>query len=63
MRPDPISHFHFLRSANDHTFDATYTLIFQDPGLSLEGIDPEQLAKNLTRYGAGEAYVEAHAAQ
>jgi hypothetical protein len=52
-----------IRSANDHTFDATYTLTFAESGLRMEGSEPEQLAKNLTRYGAGEAYVEAHAAQ
>mgnify|MGYP001562684401 CR=1 FL=1 len=50
-----------IRSSSDHNFEAVYTLVFSS-GLDLAGADPEALAKNLTRYGAGEAYVEAHAA-
>ncbi len=50
-----------LRSATEHNFEAAYTLAFT-PGLSLEGDKPEAFAKNLTKYGSGEAFVEAHAA-
>jgi len=50
-----------IRAAQDHTFEAQYTLEF-DPGLPLRDESPENLTKNLTRYGGGEAYVEAHAA-
>jgi hypothetical protein len=50
-----------IRAAQDHTFEAQYTLEF-DPGLPLRDESPEKLTKDLTRYGGGEAYVEAHAA-
>lgn len=50
-----------IRTANDSNFEATYTITFR-AGLALVGVEPEVLTKNLTRYGAGEAYVEAHAA-
>jgi len=51
-----------IRAADDHSFEATYTMVYPAPGLPTAGIEAEQLGKNLTRYGAGEAYVEAHAA-
>jgi hypothetical protein len=50
-----------IRAAEDHTFEALYTLEFE-AGLPLRDQSPEKLTKNLTRYGGGEAYVEAHAA-
>ena len=50
-----------LRSATEHNFEAAYTLSFT-PGLSLEGDKAEAFAKSLTKYGSGEAFVEAHAA-
>ena len=50
-----------LRSATEHNFEADYTLTFT-PGLSLEGDKAEAFAKNLTKYGSGEAFVEALAA-
>jgi hypothetical protein len=49
-----------LKQPSQKNFDATYTLSFA-AGLSLAGGDPEQLAKNLTKFGGTEAYVEAHA--
>ncbi len=50
-----------LRSAKEVNFEATYTLTFPS-GLSLVRRRPEAFQKNLTKYGSGEAYVEAHAA-
>jgi hypothetical protein len=50
-----------LRSAADHDFTATYTLDFASP-LSTAPDKAEAFTKTLTRYGSGEAYVEAHAA-
>lgn len=50
-----------IRAAKDSNFEATYTIEFT-AGLPLGGLEAETLAKNLTKYGAGEAYVEAHAA-
>jgi hypothetical protein len=50
-----------LRSASEHRFEGTYTLVFPG-GLAVGGEKAEGLGKNLSRYGSGEAYVEAHAA-
>ena len=50
-----------LRNAVESNFEAAYTLTFP-AGLALAAGTPEAFAKNLTRYGSGEAYVEAHAA-
>jgi hypothetical protein len=50
-----------IRAARESDFQADYTLSFP-AGLSLLGDAPETLAKNLTRFGGGEAYVEAHIA-
>ena len=50
-----------LRAAKEVNFEATYTLTFPS-GLSLLPAQVEAFQKNLTRYGSGEAYVEAHAA-
>ena len=50
-----------LRSAREVNFDATYTLTFPS-GLSLVPARVEAFQKNLTKYGSGEAYVEAYAA-
>ncbi len=50
-----------IRASKDHSFEGEYTLTFTE-GLSLEADIPEQLQKDLTKYGSGEAYVEAHAA-
>lgn len=50
-----------IRTAKDSNFEAVYTVEFEK-GLLLSGPDAEKLAKDLTRYGAGEAFVEAHAA-
>lgn len=50
-----------LRTAADHDFTGTYTLTFSTPLLT--ALDrTEAFTKNLTRYGSGEAYVEADAA-
>jgi hypothetical protein len=50
-----------LRTAVDHDFTGTYTLVFSTPlPTSMDRTDA--FTKNLTRYGSGEAYVEAHAA-
>ena len=49
------------RCATDRRVEAVYTLEFA-AGLPLAGDGPENLTKSLTRYGGGEAYVEAHAA-
>jgi Protein of unknown function (DUF499) len=50
-----------LRSATDHDFTATYALTF--PGtLATTADKSEAFTKSLSRYGSGEAYVEAHAA-
>lgn len=49
-----------LRAADDVIFEARYTLTF-DPPLAMKGDAPETLAKNLTRAGGGEAYIEAEA--
>lgn len=51
-----------LRAAEDCTFAGKYELTF-DPPLALKGDAPETLAKNLTRTGGGEAYVEAEAVE
>ena len=50
-----------LRSATDHDFSATYTLSFPT-ALSMTPDKTDAFTKSLTRYGSGEAYVEAHAA-
>ena len=50
-----------LRTATDHDFTGTYTLTFSTP-LSTLLDRTEAFTKNLTRYGSGEAYVEADAA-
>jgi len=50
-----------LRAAAEHAFTATYTLAFTSP-LATTADKTEAFTKNLTRYGSGEAYVEAHAA-
>lgn len=48
------------RTATDSTLEFTYTLTFPD-GLALTGEAPDNLRAHLTKFGAGEAYVEAHA--
>ncbi len=50
-----------LRTAVDHDFTGTYTLVFSTP-LPTTVDRTDAFTKNLTRYGSGEAYVEAHAA-
>jgi hypothetical protein len=49
-----------VRAADEARCTATYTIQFTD-GLPLAGEAPEKLASALTRFGGGEAYVEAHA--
>jgi len=49
-----------LRAASESDFTSSYTLAF-DPPLRLEGDAPERFAKEITRYGGGEAFVEAQA--
>lgn len=50
-----------LKSASDHDFTGTYQVEFHSP-LSAAPDKTDSLTKSLTRYGSGEAYVEAHAA-
>ena len=50
-----------LRTATESNFEAEYTIEFAS-GLPVNGAEPDKLARDLSRYGAGEAYVEAHAA-
>ena len=50
-----------LRIATDHDFTGTYTLVFSSPLMTAED-KSAAFTKNLTRYGSGEAYVEADAA-
>jgi hypothetical protein len=50
-----------LRSAADHEFTGIYTIQFNTP-FSTAPEYTDVFTKNLTRYGNGEAYVEAHAA-
>ena len=49
-----------IRSAADKHFEATYTVVFAKP-LPTHTADAERLSGDLTRYGSGEAYVEATA--
>ncbi len=49
-----------LRAAKESDFTASYTVAFE-PALRLEGDAPERFAKEITRYGGGEAFVEAQA--
>ena len=49
-----------LRAATDSAFEVDYVVIFE-PALPLDGDAPERFAKEITRYGGGEAYVEAQA--
>jgi hypothetical protein len=50
-----------IRQAQDTTFEAAYGVAFAQ-GYPTDPTSAEKLAKDLTRYGAGEAFVEAHAA-
>ena len=50
-----------LRTAADHEFKCIYTLVFSSP-LFTTVDKTDAFTKNLTRYGSGEAYVEADAA-
>lgn len=50
-----------LRTASEYTFDSTYTIQFMTP-MSTSPDKTDALTKHLTKYGSGEAYVEAHAA-
>lgn len=50
-----------LRSASDHQFEAQYALSFKQP-LSTSSEASESFIKAMTKYGGGEAYVEARAA-
>ncbi len=50
-----------LRNATDHDFTGTYTLTFKSP-LATTADQTDAFTKHLTRYGSGEAYVEADAA-
>jgi hypothetical protein len=51
-----------IRAADEVDFTARYIYTFS-PALSLAGDGPETLAKNLTRAGGGEAYIQAEAIQ
>jgi hypothetical protein len=50
-----------LRSSSEHDFKASYTLLFAT-ALATSPDKADEFTKLLTRYGSGEAYVEAHAA-
>ena len=47
-----------IRAANETQFEATYTLAFKQP-LSMKDDSADSLARRLTQYGGGEAFVEA----
>lgn len=47
-----------IRAASETQFEAAYTLVFKQP-LALKDDSAENIAKRLTQYGGGEAYVEA----
>jgi hypothetical protein len=49
-----------LRAAKESDFTVNYTVEFSPP-LGLSGDAPERFSKDLTRYGGGEAFVEAQA--
>ncbi|GIU78629.1 MAG: hypothetical protein KatS3mg005_1867 [Bryobacteraceae bacterium] len=49
-----------LRAATESDFTAVYTVAFE-PALRLDGDAPERFAGEITRYGGGEAFVEAQA--
>ena len=49
-----------LRAAKESDFTASYTVAFE-PALRLDGDAPERFAKEITRFGGGEAFVEAQA--
>jgi hypothetical protein len=49
-----------IRAATHKDFSATYTVVFEKP-LSTKTADTDRLSGDLTRYGSGEAYVEATA--
>lgn len=49
-----------LRAARESDFTASYSVGFE-PALRLDGDAPERFAKEITRYGGGEAFVEAQA--
>jgi hypothetical protein len=49
-----------IRAAVESEFRAIYTVAFE-PALRLEGDAPERFTKEITRFGGGEAYVEAEA--
>jgi hypothetical protein len=51
-----------LRAASDHQFEGQYTLKFATP-LATTSDRTDAFASAMTRYGGGEAYVEADAAQ
>jgi hypothetical protein len=50
-----------LKAASEHDFTGTYSVEFTAP-LSTSPDQTDTLTKNLTKYGSGEAYVEAQAA-
>jgi hypothetical protein len=49
-----------IRAATDKQFEAVYTVTFDKP-LPTKQADTDRLSSDLTRYGSGEAYVEAKA--
>jgi len=49
-----------IRTATEHSFEGDYTLTFKD-ALSTRAEKTEAFTKAMTRYGGGEAYVEAQA--
>lgn len=49
-----------IRAASDKQFEAIYTVVFEKP-LPTKTADADKLSGDLTRYGSGEAYVEAKA--
>jgi hypothetical protein len=51
-----------IRASSDSDFNATYTFQFE-PVLPLELTATDALTRDLTRFGAGDAYVEARALQ
>ena len=50
-----------VRAATDKEFEVSFTLVFDEPGLSMAGDDPEKLTEKLTKFTSVTAWVQASA--